>query len=203
MTLAEVPDLDMAGVGGRRGTTIDVNDPEARQQLREDMMAAVRLTVALDAAINQAPDWRSAEAAADSLLPLVPESMRPAAESEAAERIVRMIVRQPSRTPADLDALGDYARTMTRLQSAEGDDVLRALIVLDGHWDDATRAYTARSAARRLGEVYTDKAECVGCTVEEALADMLPQKRQSLDPLLYEIQTVHRKLMRIARIGTR
>ncbi len=91
---------------------------------------------------------------------------------------------------------------MVRLGSAEGDDLLRALIRLDGHWDDDMRARTARSAAQRLGAAFTSQAQCVGCTVEEALAGMLPQQRQSLDPLLYEIQTVHRELMRIARVGS-
>ena len=115
---------------------------------------------------------------------------------------MRRLVAMPDLAPDDLDALGEYTNTITRLQSTEGDDVLRALIRLEGHWDPAMRASTARTAARWLGSAYTDQAQCVGCTVEEALADMLPQQRQSLDPLLYKIQTVHRELTRIARVGS-
>lgn len=200
MTLSEVPSLDVRGHGGApRSPVRDRPSPEERQQMMEDMMAAGRFRVDLSARLANAPDWRAMEAAADEIVPQIPESMRHAAQADAAERIVRRIVALPAPTPADFDALGEYTNELIWLRSAEGDDILRALIRLEGTWDSAEIAGTARSAARTLGAHFTEQAGCVGCTVEEALGDMMPQRRQSLDPYLYEVQVVHRELMRLAR----
>ena len=201
LALSEVPSLDMTGRGGATGAPHTRPSPEARNQLMEDMRAATPLRIELSRALTEAPDWRAAEDAADRILPQLPESMRAGAESNASQRILRRIVALPTLTLEDVDALGEYTQSLIRLQSPEGDDVLRALIRLEGHWDPGMRASTARSAARRLGTAYAGLAECVGCTVEEALANKLPQRRQSLDPLLYEIQAVHSELMRIASHG--
>ena len=77
------------------------------------------------------------------------KSPRPFVQRDVAERIVRRLVAMPNLSLDDLDALGEYTRTIARLQSTEGDDVLRALVRLEGHWDSAMRARTARTAARR------------------------------------------------------
>ena len=201
LALCEVPALDMVGRGGPSVPSQPRPTPDARSQFM-DMRAAGPLRIELSTQLNGADDWRAAEAAADRLLPQFPESARGAAEEDAARRILQRLVALPTLTPNDLDAMGEYTQALVRLQSPEGDDVLRALIRLDGHWDAGMRANAARSAAQRLGTAYTSLAQCVGCTVEEALADVPPQQRQSLDPLLYEIQTVHRELMRIARVGS-
>ena len=203
LELSEVPSFDLTGRGGGgTGAALDPGDPEAMERRMQDVMAAVERGVDLNARLGDAADWREAEAIADRALPGVPETMRPSVRLDALERILRMILAQPDLDLDDLDALGEYTNAVVVLRSTEGDDVLRALIRLEGHWDDAARADVARRAARPLGEAFANQAECVGCTVEEALEDALPQRRQSLDPLLYEIQTVHRELMRIARVGS-
>ncbi len=202
MTVSEVPSLDVHGHGGARlGPVVDRPSPEVRDQLMRDMMASRRLQVDLSGRLNEAPNWRAMEAAADEIVPRLLESTRANAEVDVAERIVRTIVALPSPSPDDFDALGEYTQTLVRYRSAEGDDILRALIRLEGVWSPEQIAAAARTAARNLGAHFTDQAQCVGCTVEEALAGMLPQKRMSLDPYLYEVQTVHRELVRLAQSG--
>ena len=116
-------------------------------------------------------------------------------------QIVQRLLRLPSLDAEATDALGHHTRTLVRLETTAADDVLRALIRLDGVWDDGLRARTARTAAERLGGVFAAKAGCVGCTVEDALDGMWPATRDAMAPLLYDMQTVHRGLMEIARNG--
>lgn len=203
LTLAEVPSLDVKGHGGvRLSPAADRPSPEVRDQLMRDMMAAGPLRFDLSRRLNDASDWRAMEAAADEILPQLPEFVRSNMEVDIAERIVRTIVALPSPTPSDFDALGEYTQTLVRLRSPEGDDILRALIRLDGVWNAEQIAGAARTAADLLGAHFTEQAQCVGCTVEEALAGMLSQKRLSMDPYLFEVQTVHRELVRLARSGS-
>ena len=122
---------------------------------------------------------------------------------DAEHQLVYRLNSLPTLDPEAADALAEHARTLARLGSPEGDDILRALIRLDGHLDDAQRGEIAGTAARHLGALFTTQAECVGCTVEEALAGLLPRKRESMVPLLYDMQTVHSELVRIARVGSR
>lgn len=196
-----VPTFDMAGRSAPRSGGVDMADIDARQAVMESMRGAMDLRFELSDGMNRATDWREAEAMADRLLPQLPEPFRWSAEQDAALQMVHRLTSLSTLDAQSLDALGEYTQTLGRSGSTEGDDVLRALIRLDGHWDATQRGDVARSAARSLGAVFAGEAECVGCTVEEALAGMLPQRRASLEPLLYDIQTVHRELVRLARVG--
>ena len=202
LTVAGVPSFDLgSGAGTRSGRRLDLDDPVARRAFHEDSRAAFGVRREISAAMAGTADWRQAEAAAERLLPRVPEFFQASVEGDVSLQIVQRLLRLPSLDAEATDALSHHTRTLVRLETTEADDVLRALIRLDGVWDDGLRARTARTAAERLGGVFAAKAGCVGCTVEQALDGMWPATRDSMDPLLYDIQTVHRGLMEIARGG--
>ena len=204
MALSAVPTFDLKALQSGTGpSVIDPTDMDARERLFDAMREAGPRMIDLSQAMSSTTDWREAEEAAARLVPQIPEPMRMNALRDAEHQLVHRLNSLPTLDPEALDALAEHTQALARLGSPEGDDVLRALIRLDGHLDDHQRGEIAGTAARHLGTLFTAEAECVGCTVEEALAGLLPRKRESLDPLLYEMQTVHSELVRIARVGSR
>ncbi len=200
LALAAVPTFNQPG-GSPVGFTSD-DDVDAFRQRAEEMRDAVPLLIELKGAMSNATDWRVAESTADRLVPVLPERMRLSARRDSEQQLVYRLNSLPTLDPDALGALTEHAQSLARLGSGEGDDILRALIRLDGHIDESLRADIAETAARHLGAAFTARAECVGCTVEEALDGMWPATRASMDPLLYDMQTVHRELVRISRDGT-
>lgn len=201
LALADVPTFDMTGRRVSEGSVVDPTDVDAQERLFDEMREGMLPSVELGQAMSSTTDWRVAEEAAARLVPQIPGPMRLNALRDAEHQLVYRLNSLPALDLEALDALAEHTQTLAQLGSPEGDDVLRALIRLDGHWDDDQRAGVAQTAARHLGAAYTAQAECVGCTVEEALADMRPRKSESMVPLLYDVQRVHRELVRISRAG--
>ena len=201
LALADVPTFDMTGRRVSEGSVVDPTDVDAQERLFDEMREGMLPSVELSQAMSSTTDWRVAEEAAARLVPQIPGPMRLNALRDAEHQLVYRLNSLPALDLEALDALAEHTQTLAQLGSPEGDDVLRALIRLDGHWDDDQRAGVAQTAARHLGAAYTAQAECVGCTVEEALADMRPRKSESMVPLLYDVQRVHRELVRISRAG--
>lgn len=118
-----------------------------------------------------------------------------------AVAMLRRLLRAPD-SPEATEAIGWYTQALVAQGSPEGSVLLRALRRLDGHWDDDRRRGAARSAADRLGAVFAKVAGCVGCSVEEALAGMWPQRRATSENRLYDLEAVHQQLMALATEGT-
>ena len=198
LALTAVPTFDMSSyrVGG--GSVVDPTDVDAQERLFDEMREGMLPSMDLKRAMSSTTDWRAAEDAADRLVPQIPGPMRTDALRDAAHQLVYRLNSLPTLDPEAVDALAEHARSLAQLGSPEGDDILRALIRLEGRIGEDVRADIAGTAARHLGAAFTAQARCVGCTVEEALAAMRPRRRESMVPLLYDVQTVHDELTRIA-----
>ena len=196
----EVPYFVLGSTRTRPGGRRPPRDSLARLQWRDSVFTVMRSQIRDSGTIQGATDWREADAAATRAA-----ATRAAAAWGGGEvphaLAVDMLDHHLLRGPLDDDraeALGRYTQVLLDAGSQEGAVVLWALLRLDGRWDDARRRRAADLTADRLGAAYTARARCVGCTTEEALAAMWPQQRQSLRPVLEEMETAHRELRKLA-----
>ena len=191
----EVPYFVLGGSPARPGGRRAPRDSVAQRRWADSMFAAMRDRLGDMEAVQGASDWREADAAAARAADAWGDGTVPHGLA------VDMLDHHLLRGPLDGDkaeALGRYTQVLLDAGSQEGAVVLWALLRLDGRWDEPRRQRAARATADRLGAVYTARAECVGCTTEEALAAMWPEKRASLRPILEDMETVHRELRKLA-----
>lgn len=195
----EVPYFVLGGSPARPGGRPAPRDSVARRRWADSMFAAMRDRRGDLEAVQGAADWREADAAAARAADAWGDGAVP--HGLAVDMLDHHLLRGPL-DDDKAEALGRYTQALLDAGSQEGAVVLWALLRLDGRWDEPRRQRAARATADRLGAAYASRAECVGCTTEEALAAMWPEKRASLRPVLEDMETVHRELRKLAQGDT-
>ena len=186
-----------ASTGTPRRVRPSMEDSVALQAFLREMRDEARDQLAFLNAFDAAEGWREADA-------LVRQRVGPDS-LPSHDAAARMLDRHLLRGPLDADkaeALGRYTSALLAHRTDEGALMLWALLRLEGRWEDGRRRSAARATAARLGGAYAAVAECVDCTVDEALDGMWPEARRAAEGRLRDMATVHRELMTLARSGT-
>ncbi len=198
---AEPPFYVLSTPSSTRLTGISLDDPAACGRAMDALRESYAVRREMSDAVEEAADWEEAEAAVARLAPCVPDLFADDYARHAAVGIIdEHLLRGPFRQ-AEADALIRHTETLDRRQSPEASVLAWALIRLDGWGSDANRARVARNAAERLGATFTRVAGCVGCTVDQALAEMPPLLRESNEKRLRDMKAVDDVLREIARQG--
>lgn len=146
-------------------------DPEEAAALAD---AAIAAHQAIQAAVVEATTWQEADIAVRKELtshPRVPEYQL---QQLASSYMLRQHLAPTWTAPDDeaLEATGFYTNLLVENESPDAPLLERSLSALEGYWSEGRLKNAAGASAKAASRWAASRADCDGCSLDEALASM-------------------------------